>query len=456
MYFLLIVTLSTAFFARHLVKSEILPSVASYLPEICSLIMAAVITFRAFQNPERIARAAYLGLFAALALISLGGIFVNDVSAGIVFAALRSYLVALPLFLFPFFYPADEKTLRRAFWFLILCAIVQIPVAYEQRMFTSFQGETTGDWTIGTIGNSGMLSIFLILIVCLVTAAYAKRIFGFFSFFILTVLVMFPTMLNETKATVLLAPTAMLVILAVGSDKGARVKSIALGTVVLLLFGTIFVQVYDYFMVPRWGYGLVDFFLMEGRVEGYLSKGATVGSSKAGHLDGLLQPIIHVHQEIVRWAFGYGAGNISDSALGSQFRGRYFAQFDGLSVGTAGLLILELGFPAFILALLFVVMIANDSFRASESNEGMTGVFALAATGAASVMFLMIVYKNVLLSPAICFLFAFLAGQAVSCKRVVSTGLPAKGALMDVTPNRQLSSRELGITRGNLGNSRPV
>lgn len=418
MFFLLIFTLASAFFSRYLIGEGYLPTAASFLTEACSLMMAAIILFKAIKSPEHLARGSFLVLFAFLALIFVAGIIINNVSPGTIFAALRNYLLAVPIFLFPFFYKIDENLLRRLFWILLLCAIIQLPVAYEQRMFTTFKGESTGDWTVGTIGNSGLLSIFLVLVSCLVSAAYVKRIFGFIPFLALTILVLSPTMLNETKATIVLASVGMLAIFALGGHKGTRVRTFSLGLATFVVFGAIFIQVYDYFMVPRWGYGLVDFVLMEGRLEGYLTKGATVGSSRVGILDGLFAPIQHVHEDVVRWFFGYGAGNISDSALGSQFTGKYFYQFEGLSVGTAGQLVLELGFPAFLLSQLFIMLVANDSFRVSERSQGMGGVFALATTGAAVVIPFAMIYRNILDSSAICLTFALLAGYVISCRQL--------------------------------------
>ena len=42
-------------------------------------------------------------------------------------------------------------------------------------------------------------------------------------------------------------------------------------------------------MKPRWGYGIVDFIAMEGRLEGYLDRGSEIGEyeQRAGKLGGL-------------------------------------------------------------------------------------------------------------------------------------------------------------------------
>lgn len=414
MIFLLFFSIASAIFAGYLTKEEVLPASAAYLPELTAMILACLIVFRAFQAPERFASAAYLAIFCFLCFIGVGGIIINDVAAGPVFASLRTYLSALPLFLLPFFYTIDDKVLRRLFWFVVLAAIVQLPIAYEQRMFTGFLGETTGDWTVGTLGNSGFLSVFLIMVSVLVAAAYSKGMIGLPAFLGLLVLVLSPTTLNETKATVVLAPVGILTVLILGSEAGARGKSLLVGLAGLAVFGALFVQIYDYFMVPRWGYGLIDFFLMEGRVEGYMSTGATVGSSRAGMVDALYAPIVHMHADVIRWAFGYGPGNVSDSALGSQFTGQYYAQFERLNVATAGRLVLELGIPGFLLCLLFLVMVANDSLRAAGTCKGTAAVFSLSTVGMAAIAMFAIVYRDIIVSPAISYLFAFLAGHAIS------------------------------------------
>lgn len=434
MIFLLFLSIASAIFGGYLAKEEILPPAAAYLPELAAIVLSIFIVFRALQTPERFAHGAYLAIFSFLCFIGIGGIIVNDVGAGPIFAALRTYLSALPLFLLPFFHKIDDRALRKLFWFLVVAAILQLPIAYEQRMFTSFLGETTGDWTVGTLGNSGLLSVFLVMVSVLVAAAYTKGMFGFPTFLGLLVLVLSPTTLNETKATVILAPVGILTVLVLGTQAGSRGKSLLVGLAGLAVFGALFVQIYDYFMVPRWGYGLIDFFLMEGRVEGYMSTGATVGSSRAGMLDGIYAPIVHMHGDITRWAFGYGPGNVSDSALGSQFTGRYFAQFDGLNVATAGRLVLELGILGFLLCMLFIFLVAHDSFRAAGTSQGMAAVFSLGTVGIAAIAIFAIIYRDIIVSPAITYLFAFLAGHAISQRQAAPS-------------DPQAAANRLGVTR---------
>ena len=65
-----------------------------------------------------------------------------------------------------------------------------------------------------------------------------------------------------------------------------------IASMTVAVFIAAFVPIYDYFMKPRCGYGIVEFFTMEGRVENYLSQDSEVGSFEAvGKVDAHVVPL---------------------------------------------------------------------------------------------------------------------------------------------------------------------
>ncbi len=137
------------------------------------------------------------------------------------------------------------------------------------------------------------------------------------------------TMINETKGTMILLPIALLApVIFLGKSSGtARVKKTALTLVLIGAFFAAFIPVYDHFIQPRWGYGILDFFQMEGRVERYLVKDSELGSEKAGKIDSLVLPFKAARHDPAQLVFGLGIANMSPSSLGPGFEGDHFGRY---------------------------------------------------------------------------------------------------------------------------------
>src|SRR5690606_8850613 len=93
---------------------------------------------------------------------------------------------------------------------LALLLLVQVPLAVYQRFF-SFQNKMhTGDVVTGTVSGSHALSILLISCVSILAVLYLKRRLSLMPLLVATGFLLLPTMLNETKATLVMLPIAML------------------------------------------------------------------------------------------------------------------------------------------------------------------------------------------------------------------------------------------------------
>lgn len=413
-----------AIFAPFLATEGLLPAAVKYLPELVSGAIALALLVAIARQPEQFSRGSYLLLFGFLGLFVVGGIAVNNVAAGPLFGGLRYYLRALPLFLVPFFFPLSERTLKALFWLLVFCAAIQLPLALEQRAQTQFLGWTTGDLTVGTLGLSPYLSLFQICVMALLIAAYTRGLVKGLPTLLLLAVILLPTMINETKATFLLVPLGLGLTLVMGSRPEQRLQGLIIASASIFVFVVIFIQVYDYYMMPRWGYGFIDFLMMEGRVEGYLSKDATLGSTEVGIVDGIRVPISHIHHDPVTWAFGYGLGNVSDSALGPQFTGVHYFQFATLVNSSFGVFLLELGVPALIMIMTVTLLLFLDGLWLTDTEQGYSSVFSLATVTMCVVLAVGFLYKDVFDSPALIFLFALCAGHVASRRSKIAF-LPA-------------------------------
>jgi hypothetical protein len=173
------------------------------------------------------------------------------------------------------------------------------------------------------------LSLLLICASCVLTAFFLRKRVRAVVYFPLLLLLLLPTMINETKGSLIVTPIALFVTFVVASAPRQRLKNLTLAVAVGTLFLAVFIPVYDHFMMPRWGYGIVDFFTMEGRAMDYLDRG---GGDPAGYMDpdrnpGKLAAVRVMFSELrhdpALLFFGIGIGNGDDSALGEQFSGRY-------------------------------------------------------------------------------------------------------------------------------------
>jgi hypothetical protein len=180
-------------------------------------------------------------------------------------------------------------------------------------------------------------------------------------------------------------------------------------TLVLIgAFFAAFIPLYDYFH-ERWGYGIVDFFQMEGRVERYLVKDSDLGSQKAGKIDSLFLPFKAARHDPTQLAFGLGIANVSPSSMGPGFEGDYYARYAQLAGPTTTLFLWEIGLIGTALAFLILYMIFRDA-RVAREAEGITGVLALGWIAVVGIMFLAWFYKQTVGSDALSYLFWFYSG----------------------------------------------
>jgi hypothetical protein len=326
-------------------------------------------------------------------------------------------LRALPFFLLPAVLLINEKQLGSQSRLLLVICLLQLPLAWTQRMAVSSLQDMSRnyalgmDYTYGTLMGSGLLSLFLIAAACVLTGFYLRGKLSLGRYILLFLCFVLPTTLNETKVTLFLLPLALLLTFFFGSARGNRLKNTMLGVVIAAGFLAAFIPIYDHFMQPRWGYGLIDFLQMEGRVEGYLMKGTEIGDqSRAGRLDGLIAAFDEISRDPATLVFGFGIGNASESALGPQYAGAYSPLFEGFPLMSLVYIMLELGLLGLLLLVAIFWQILRDSIFLAHMDTSAFGALAVGWTGVSLTVFCGLMYSSSISSVAISYLYWYFSG----------------------------------------------
>jgi hypothetical protein len=357
-----------------------------------------------------------------MAIVIVCGILANSEAPGPVFAGLRSYMRAVPFFFLPAVYAFSERQIRSQLLLLLLICVPQLPIAYSQRSAHLAEGGATGDTTTGTLMGSGLLSIFCVCAACVLTGMLLRKRIKLLPFLVLFILLILPTTINETKATLVFLPLGLLATFILSSERGLRVRNGMLALFLLGTFAAIFVPIYNYYINKR-TYSrtpITEFFTNEDQFGRYMSKGSDVGAGarlEVGRLDAVLVPIKVSLRDPTYVAFGHGIGNASESSLGPQFTGRYFDRYEPFLQTMVSMVVLEMGIGGMLIALLCYWMIFKDSRAVAEEGQGLIAAVSVGWIGATAVMTLAAFYTTTPTSPALSYLFWYFSGL-VAAERV--------------------------------------
>jgi len=411
-----------------------LPQLLTYSPEVLAMVAGVLVIVAGVRSRFKYVRPAYWLVFGGLLLIIVCGAVVNHLEPGPIFAGLRTYLRALPFFFLPAVLEIKERQLRVQLLLLLVIGLLQLPIAWDQRMVTFTSGPATGDSiyagdsTYGTLMSSSFLTLYLVSAVCVLTGFFLRKRISTKWFFPLIVLLLLPTTINETKAALFIVPVALFTCFLIGSKPGTRVTSTVVAAVITVSFVAVFIPVYDHFMEPRWGYGILDFLTMEGRLEGYLDKGTGVGEyeEKAGKIGGLRIAISEISRDPAQFVFGLGIGNVSDSALGHQFTGKYYKLYELIALTSAIHIVFELGAGGLGLVLILYWFLFRDSISVAHHDQGMNGALAIGWAGVVVVMLIGLFYHYPIESRGMSVLFWYFSGLIAAYRmRLVSGAFDA-------------------------------
>ncbi|MEO8464145.1 MAG: hypothetical protein ABI640_02300 [Gammaproteobacteria bacterium] len=429
MQFLILSMIVAVMSFPFLTSRGVLPQVFNYAPEIVALVACVTVVIVGVRSRFRYVRPVYWLIFGALLLATVCGAVANLLEPGPLFAGIRTYLRALPFFFLPAVVLFKERQLRTQLLLLLALCAIQLPLTWAQRMGPlAIKYSHTGDVVFGTIMDSGILSVFLICAACVLTGVYLRRRISLRLYLVLMLIILVPTTLNETKATLFLVPVGLLVTFYAGSPRGTRLKNTLMGVVVLSGFLAIFVPVYDHFMAYKYNYGILDFLTMQGRVEGYLAKGTKPGEQReAGRLDGVFAAFSEFSKNPTNMVFGYGIGNASESSLGRQFVGAHHEQFANFPFTTLLNLFLEEGLFGLGLVLFLHWMIFTDSLAVARQGTGLLGALAIGWVGVTVVIIMSFPYTKLITFPAVSYLYWYFSGLIVASRMRAAENAEARG-----------------------------
>lgn len=396
----------------------VLPSVAKYVPELLSLVAVLVVVFAGTRNRFQYVRPQYWLVFGALVLTIVCGILANSVDAGPILAGTRTYLRAIPWFLIPAVYAFTNDEVRTQLRLVAVIALLQAPLAIQQRLSTAAQGSTTGDMTSGTLLISSVMSIFLICVTAIAAAMLVRKKLNVRQFALLAVLLLLPTTINETKGTLVLVPLALSLAFLAASAPGRRLKAIVTASSLLVVFGLVFFPVYDYYGMQRtYAVPLSEFLSDPERVQGYLWKQEEIGTTgAAGRVDSIIVPLQRLSKDPITLTFGYGMGNASDSSLGHGFVGEHFDVLSPFLVIGFSRMLLELGLLGTLLVFTLIWLVYQDSKAVARQRDDVVGALAAGWVSVTVVMGVCIFYKDLIIHTSISYLFWYFSGLVAAMR----------------------------------------
>jgi len=400
----------------YLKKVGYLPAAALLLVEVSSMIALACVVGLGVQSGFRYVRPAYWIVLGAVLVCIVCGIFANSVAPGPIVMGLRDYFRPMPFFLLPAVLRFSEREVTNQLKCLAVIAVVQLPIAVDQRLENLGIGGSTGDTTQGTLLNSAILSIFLISALSVLLGLFMRGYVKARAALFLSLVLVIPTTLNETKATLFLLPLAVLVTLLVGAKPGARLKGAVVAVTCVALFLAVFVPVYDSLIESRrYGTKLGDFFSSERRTSEYLYSGAEIGdASNVRRVDAIVVPLRFLSEDPVRLVLGVGVGNASRSQFGDQFVGEYSASLGPFLFTAFSVVSTELGLLGLFLALLLHWMVFGDARIVASRGSGVVSALAMGWCGVVALVTAAYFYKGLIVYESISVLFWYFSGLVVS------------------------------------------
>ncbi len=421
----ILVLFCSAALSDFLIEQLSLPPIARFLPEILSGLSILYVLVAGTRDRFQWVAPKYWLVLGALALVILCGIINNNPGAGPLITGLRFYFRAAPLFFLPAVLPMTEAQLIRQLKVVLALAFIQLPVAVYQRWVVFSEGRFSGDSVQGTLMDSGILSMFLICTVLVLTGLLLKRRIGILRYLVLFLLLLFPTTINETKVTVIFLPLGLLVTLFVGAEPGKRLRYSGIAVALLVVFGAIFVPIYDK-MEERDPYKIeiVDFFSNQKKLSRYVvanDKGtaAGVGGKNTAHRGEAISVLLrYLAKDPVRLAFGLGLGNASPSNLGNSFEGSYYRLFQNLLITSFAFFLLELGLLGVMLIGALFWMVYSDSLTVARRDDTLTGALAAGWTGVVAIFLLATIYNSFHFFTSVTSLYWYLSG--IICARATA------------------------------------
>jgi hypothetical protein len=420
--FFVLLIICTVMLNDFLVRWLNLPTVLHFVPEALSALVLVYVAAAGTRNRFRLVQSKYWIAFGAFSVIILCGILNNPPGSGPMLSGMRFYLRAIPLFFLPAVLPISEAQLGRQLKWLLGLSLLQLPIAAYQRWTVLSEGRYTGDNVQGTMMDSGILSLFLISVVCVLTGLLMRNRIGKLTYAVLFLLLLLPTTINETKATVVFLPLALLATVLFAARPGKRLRYAGVGVLALAAFGALFVPIYNMMEVHnpfKQERDILNFFTNEKQLGRYLSSDVTgVGNAKdVRRGDAVVVPLQFLSTDPARLAFGLGLGSVSPSNFGKNFEGSYFQLFKQFLIMSFVFFLLEFGLLGVVMIGALFWMVFTDTLAVAREDDSLFGALAAGWTGVVAVFGLGIAYTLVHQFTSMTYLYWYFAG--IICARRV-------------------------------------
>ncbi|HEY6456512.1 MAG TPA: hypothetical protein VIY90_14660 [Steroidobacteraceae bacterium] len=420
MHAVVLLTILCASFADYAVALGA-PAPLKFLPEACSGVVAIYVLLEGMHKGFAGIAPKYWVVFGVLSFLIVCGILTNGVGSGPILSGARFYTRAMPLFLLPAIAQFSDKQLTQQLKLMLGVALLQVPIASYQRWIIWSAGRFSGDDVRGTLMDSGVLSIFLICCVLVLTGLFMKKQIGRTKFLLLFFVLLLPTTINETKATVILLPVGLFTAIVAAAPRGKRLRITGWTVALLVVFGSILVPVYD-LMNANSPYkkerNIQDFFTNQQQMQRYLE--AKKGTAQIGTLkpvrrgDAISIPLQYLSQDPLRLAFGLGLGNASSSSLGQNFVGDYYGLFRSFLIMSFSVFLLEIGVLGTVLVFVLYWLVGRDCLTVARKDGGILGGVASGWIGVVAVMVMATFYTTTHMYSSLSYFYWYFSGVVIA------------------------------------------
>jgi hypothetical protein len=413
---LVIALLIAVFTVEYLVKERgLLHPYMILVPELLSGIAMVIVLARIIAGARFAMDRRYVLFLVVLIVVMICGFLLQDVPPGAAVAGIRSQLKFIPFFLLPAVYRFTPQQIASQLRVLFCILVLESPLAVYQRFVEFAHLMGTGDPVKGTASTSSALSLLMMLGIAALVAFYLRKKIRLRTALVLIAVLFLPTTLNETKATLLLLPLALLAP-ALYMPRGSRalrrmMPIVAIGAVAC----TVFIGVYDALIQNRLYGQSIGKFVAEAQFERYLYRGGSEeGARYVGRFDSITIATDHISRDPLTLAIGMGAGNVSTSFLRA-FDGKYAPYWERFGVGVTQVstFLWEVGVVG-LAAYLFLYWCVYRDARLLARGDGPTAIMGQIWATATVIMTFALVYKAVFAFNEIGYLFWYFSGIAAS------------------------------------------
>lgn len=396
-----------------------LPGVMALVPEVLSgialvLVLNRLATDRQFAMPPPI-----LVFLLIMALHLCFGAIISDAQTGPLIGGLRAYLRYMPFFLLPMVYDFSQPQLRNQLRFLMLCALIQLPIALLQRFVFAPWWHKSGDVAKGTFATGSLEAIFLLSCMAVTVGCQLRGFLTWPKTLILCAFMVIPSTVGEVKGVFFLLPLAVLIPMIFNPSDRSLFARLAPGALALMLaLGTYIgvseamARAYDH----RLGSPLEFYFDLD-RLAHYIAPqlaGIESVDERHGRLDKVVEPFIENADEPLKLFAGVGMGALNRAPISMFAADDYLYLIEEGRVGVSwSIIIWEIGAFGALLVLVGLYLIWREA-KKLRFEKDLYGPLSLGMLAVIPIFIMAFAWKNVMVNNPNMYLFAYFCGLIVA------------------------------------------